>query len=156
MFNNLVSWSSRKQSIVTLSSTESEFVAVCITCCELLHIKNLLADLSVNCNLPITLFEDNQSTIKLLQSFANNKRCKHIDVKFHFVLDLNTQGIVNIQYVCTGAVALDRLYHLVNIYKPYNVSYRFAKSRDGFADIKSKKKKKLLCEPNIERAEEGF
>lgn len=107
LFNNLISWSSKKQSLVTLSSTESEFVAVCVASCELLYIKNLLSDLEIDLLLPIVLFEDNQSTIKLLQNFENNCRCKHIDVKLHFVLDLVNKGIVKIDYVCTSEQIAD-------------------------------------------------
>lgn len=101
LFNNLVCWSSKKQTSVALSSTESEFVAVCVASCELLYLKNLLFDLKVDFSLPITLFEDNQSAIKLLQNFENNKRCKHIDVKLHFVIDLISNGIMKVTYVCT-------------------------------------------------------
>lgn len=102
LFGNLVSWCSKKQSIVALSSTESEFIAVCNASCELLYIKNLLSDFDIDCSLPITLFEDNQSTIRLLKNFENNKRCKYIDVKFHFVVDLISKGIVKIVYVNTN------------------------------------------------------
>lgn len=101
IFNNLISWSSKKQTFVTLSSTESEFVAVCNASCELLYIKNLLSDFEINIQLPVCLFEDNQSTIKLLQNFENNKRCKHIDVKLHFVLDLVNSNVLKLEYIPT-------------------------------------------------------
>lgn len=107
LFNNLISWTSKKQSIVTLSSTESEFVAICVASCELLYFKNLLEDLNVEITLPISLFEDNQSTIKLLHNFENNRRCKHIDVKLHFVLDLINQGVIEIKYLCTSQQLAD-------------------------------------------------
>lgn len=100
--DNLISWTSKKQPIVSLSSTESEFIAVCMASCELLHIKNLLNDLKINYSLPILLNEDNQSTIKLLKNFENNKRCKHIDVKFHFIVDLLAKGIIDLMYISTN------------------------------------------------------
>lgn len=107
LFNGLISWSSKKQTIVTLSSTESEFVAVCAASCELIYIKNLLDELNISISIPISLYEDNQSTIKLLENFENNKRCKHIDVKFHFVVDLINNGIINVKYVCTNEQLAD-------------------------------------------------
>ena len=48
LYNNLISWCSKKQTFVTLSSTESEFVAVCCASCELLYLKNVLSDLEIN------------------------------------------------------------------------------------------------------------
>lgn len=76
LFDNLICWSSKK--MVTLSSTESEFVAVRTASCELLDIINLLADLKIDLKLPVVLLQDNQSTIKLLQNFENDKRCKQV------------------------------------------------------------------------------
>lgn len=102
LFGNLISWSSKKQSMVTLSSTESEFVAICDASCELMHIRNLLHDLGIKYLLPFVIFEDNQSTIKLLNNFENNKRCKHIDVKLHYVLDLLNEGLFILEYICTS------------------------------------------------------
>lgn len=107
LFGDLVSWSSKKQSIVALSSTESEFISVCMASCEILHIKNLLNDLKITLNMPFLIHEDNQSTIKLLNNFENNKRCKHVDVKFHFVVDLITAGIIKIVYVSTDCQLAD-------------------------------------------------
>lgn len=107
LFDNLISWTSKKQSIVTLSSTESEFVAICAASCELMYLKNLLIDLDIKIELPISLFEDNQSTIKLLHNFENNRRCKHIDVKLHFVVDLINQNLIKIKYVSTSEQLAD-------------------------------------------------
>lgn len=101
LFGNLISWCSKKQSMVTLSSTESEFVAVCITSCEILNIKNLLNDLCIKIEQPFYIMEDNRSTIKLLRNFENDKRCKHIDVKLHFILDLINEKIIDVEYVST-------------------------------------------------------
>lgn len=106
--DNLVSWACKKQSLVTLC-TESEFVALCMASCELLHIKNILDALNLNYSLPIVLYEDNQSTIRLLQNFENNKRCKHVEVKFHFVVDLILKNIIRVVYVNTNEQLADIL-----------------------------------------------
>lgn len=102
LFGNLISWSSKKQSMVALSTTESEFIAICNAISELLHVHNVLNDLDIHCTIPYTMYEDNQSTIKLLSNFENNRRCKHIDIKFHFVLDIISKGLVKIEYVCSN------------------------------------------------------
>lgn len=77
MFDISVSWMSMKQNIVTLSSTESEFVAVCTGVCVLLHLNNLFIDRNTYSRI---------IKVKLLKYFEINCRCKHIYVKLHFIL----------------------------------------------------------------------
>jgi Reverse transcriptase (RNA-dependent DNA polymerase) len=120
LHGNLISWSSKKQSLVTLSSTESEFIAICVASCELMYFKNLLMDLNVEISLPVALYEDNQSTIKLIQNFENNRRCKHIDVKWHFIVDLIKQGIIALTYVCTNNQLADIFTKALGPEKFYN------------------------------------
>jgi hypothetical protein len=99
VFGSLVSWSSRKQSLVTLFSTEAEFVLLCNAACDLLFLRNLLNDMKMTCNESINIYEDNQSTIKILKNFENNKRCKHLDVKYHFIFDLVRKNVINVLYI---------------------------------------------------------
>ncbi|XP_062698389.1 uncharacterized protein LOC134284103 [Aedes albopictus] len=61
-------WSSKKQTCVSLSSTEAEYIALAVCCQEVQWILRILEDFSVPVNLPITIFEDNQSCIKQLSS----------------------------------------------------------------------------------------
>lgn len=95
LLDNLISLLSKKQYIVTLSSTEFEFVPVCISSFELLYLNNLLVDLAIE------LFEESQSNFTLLKNFENNRRCKYIVVKLHFIVDLIIQKFVKISYVCS-------------------------------------------------------
>lgn len=57
---------------------------------------------------PIKFFEDNQSTIKIANTFET-KRCKHIDVKFHFIKDLVNSKRVEIKYISTNEQIADIL-----------------------------------------------
>ncbi|XP_043469909.1 uncharacterized mitochondrial protein AtMg00810-like [Leptopilina heterotoma] len=68
MYDCTISWASRKQSTVAISSTESEFVALSLAVCEACWLIKLLRDLSIEINEPVTLFEDIQSSIYI----ANN------------------------------------------------------------------------------------
>ena len=56
---NLVSWKSKKQHMIARSSVEAEYRAMTSTSCELIWLKNLLADLGFNIHTPMTLFCDN-------------------------------------------------------------------------------------------------
>ncbi|XP_062528652.1 copia protein isoform X2 [Bombyx mori] len=76
-----IAWSSRKQSVVALSSTEAEYIAAAECCKELLYIRDLVKEIT-NENLDIEMRVDNQSAIWLMKKGIMNKRSKHIDVKY--------------------------------------------------------------------------
>ena len=105
----LVSWMSRRQSVVTLSSTEAEYVALSESLREATWLRGLLQELgfdqSVFC--PIPIYEDNQSTINLAVNHANSSRSKHIDVRNHYCRQEYHSGHVDVQYVPTEEQAAD-------------------------------------------------
>jgi len=72
---------------VALSTTEAEYVSLATASAEILWTKQLLADLKINCLGSIPVHEDNQSCIHSLKTW-DQKRLKHIDVKYNFVRDL--------------------------------------------------------------------
>lgn len=96
-----VAWSSRKQPIVTLSTTEAEFVAAAACTCHLVWMKRVLKKIGYNGSESPVIFCDNSSTIKLSRNPVMHGRSKHIDVRFHFLRDLVNEGVVQIQYCCT-------------------------------------------------------
>jgi hypothetical protein len=73
-----ISWSSRKQQTVDLSSTESEHISASLTVQEAIHLKSLLKDLYHEQKEPTTLHMDNQGAIKIASNPVANKRTKHI------------------------------------------------------------------------------
>ena len=83
----VVSWSAKKQPIVTLSSTESEYVALTHVMKDILWIHKLLTELSFFYNhlLPTTLHCNNQGAIKLSKNSRFHTRTKHINIHFHFI-----------------------------------------------------------------------
>ena len=82
-----ISWSSKKQNCVALSSTEAEFVAASYASQECTWLIQLLKDFELNQKLPIILHEDNQSVIKLCTLNRVSTFTKHIDVKFCYIKD---------------------------------------------------------------------
>jgi hypothetical protein len=100
LHNNVTLWKSKKQNIVALSSTESEFLSLCEALREFAWYTRILADLSVKLPRPVIIHEDNQSCISLLRKpNLNSKRSKHIDVKYHFVKDMLESKLIDIKYV---------------------------------------------------------
>lgn len=101
-----ISWCTRRQPIVALSSTEAEFIAAADCVKELLYIKNLLKEL-LGIDVVVNLNMDNQSAMKLCKNGVFNKRSKHIDVRYHFLSENVKQGKVNIVYVPTNENVAD-------------------------------------------------
>lgn len=91
-----VSWSSKKQPIVTLSTTEAEFVAAAACACQAVWMRRILEKLSHAQDGCTTVMCDNSSTIKLSKNPVMHGRSKHIDVRFHFLRDLTGDEVVEL------------------------------------------------------------
>ena len=76
-----VTWASRRQELVTLSTTESEYVAAATAAREALWLKKLLIDLGYQRDSCIKLYVDNQSAICLTKYSKNHRRTKYIDIR---------------------------------------------------------------------------
>ncbi|CAK9820236.1 Copia protein [Anthophora plagiata] len=104
-----ISWSCRKQACVALSSTEAEYVALAEASQEGLWIRRLLEDFTGKVQEKTPIYEDNQSCLKLICNNRFNHRTKHIDTKYHFVKELQVQGIMDYQYCPTEQMTADML-----------------------------------------------
>ena len=85
-YNNcLVSWKSRGQKSVSLSSTEAEYNAMSEVCMEVIFIKNILVFLEVKLDYPILIQCDNVGAIYLAKNKKTSRRKKHIDARYHYL-----------------------------------------------------------------------
>ena len=80
-----ISWKSRKQPTVALSTCEAEYIATSVAIQEAKFLTQLLNEIDVEKVEPVTLFVDNQSTIAIANDPIRNQRTKHIDIKYHFI-----------------------------------------------------------------------
>lgn len=96
-----VSWSSKKQPIVTLSTTEAEFVAAAGCACQAVWMRRVLENLGHFQNGVTTVLCDNSSTIKLAKNPVMHGRSKHIDVRFHFLRELTKEGAIELVHCGT-------------------------------------------------------
>jgi hypothetical protein len=94
----VVSWSSKKQPIVTLSTTEAEYVAAAACACQCIWMRSVLEHLQVKQGEGTVILCDNSSSIKLSKNPVMHGRCKHIDVRFHFLRNLVKDGIVELRH----------------------------------------------------------
>ena len=105
--NNVAS-ASKRQDTVARSSTEAEVIAVSEGAKDLFHVYQLLDQL-VRIELPMTIMIDNQATIALLENPVNNKRSKHMWVRYMWVREQVQKGLVRLQYVKTEENVADYL-----------------------------------------------
>ena len=105
--SSLISWKSRKQSIVALSSCEAEYVALATATQEAKFLRQLFADLMCHPCKNVCIYVDNQGTIALANNPVHHKRSKHIDVKYHYVRLEIQRGAVSLTYVPTDKNVAD-------------------------------------------------
>jgi hypothetical protein len=101
MNDSAICWCSKKQPIVTLSSTEAEFVSAASCACQCIWLRNVLKHLHVKQAECTPINCDNSSSIKLSKNPILHGRCKHIDVRYHFLRDLCKDGVVELKYCKT-------------------------------------------------------
>jgi hypothetical protein len=104
-----VSWSSKRQEIVSLSTTESEYVAATHGMKEALWLRSLLSELFGPISEATTLFSDNQAAIALTKDHQYHARTKHIDVRYHFIRWVIERGSLRLVYCPTEDMVADAL-----------------------------------------------
>ncbi len=95
-----ISWRSKKQPTVALSTCEAEYIATTIATQEAKFLTQLLDEIDVQKTVqPVELFVDNQGTIALAKDPIRNQRSKHIDIKYHFIRSEIKNGSIAVYYV---------------------------------------------------------
>jgi len=104
-----ISWSSKRQATVALSSTEAEYMALTQATKEAIWLRGLLAELNYTQERATTLFEDNQSAIALAKNPVHHARSKHIDIQHHFIREKIESNEIEISYKSTDDMIADAL-----------------------------------------------
>ena len=126
----VISWNSKKQTCVALSTAEAEYIALAKAAQESVWLQRLLSDMGEHLTNPMTIFEDNQSRTAMTKNPVSWKSEAHIDIKFHFIreqaigktaelkycrssemiADMMTKGLCKVQFA-----KLRSMYGIVNI-----------------------------------------
>ena len=94
----LISWNSKKQNSIALSTTEAEYVASAMCVAQILWIKNQLEDYGISLR-KIPVMCDNTSAINLAKNPIVHSRTKHIEIHHHFIRDHISKGDIELQFV---------------------------------------------------------
>lgn len=106
-----ISWKSKKQSSVALSTMEAEYAALAEVSREIVYLKRLLVHMGFDkcVQESITIYCDNQSAIELSKNAVFHNRSKHIDISYHFTRELVTKREILVEYLKTESMLADIL-----------------------------------------------
>lgn len=102
-----VSWSSKKQRVVALSTCEAELYAESAAIQEVLWLRGLMEELGLHTQTGSTVYGDNQSAIAVSENGVKGERTKHVDVKYHFVTETVERGAIKLRWVPTAQQQAD-------------------------------------------------
>lgn len=104
-----VSWESRKQRTVALSSTEAEYMSLTEATKEGLYLRKLLKEIGIYEANKISIFCDNRGALSLAENSVYHSRSKHIDLRHHFVRDALKENFIELKYLRTEEMPADVL-----------------------------------------------
>ncbi|GJR12242.1 retrovirus-related pol polyprotein from transposon TNT 1-94 [Tanacetum coccineum] len=146
--DKLVSWSSKKQTSTSISSTEAEYIAMSGCCAQILWMRSQLSDYGFAYN-RIPMYCDNKSAIALCCNNVQHSRSKHIDIRHHFIREQVEKGVVELYFVRTE-------YQLADIFTKAlpRERFEFILPRLGMKCMKPETLKNIMADVNapIEQA----
>ena len=107
--NTAISWNTKKQQTVALSSTEAEYQALVAATQEAMWLNNLAQELKMKKKDPIEIFDDSMGAIDLATNNNFSSKTKHIRIKMHFMQEKILNQEVKISYISTQDMKADSL-----------------------------------------------
>ena len=109
MSGGAISWKSRRQDCVSLSTSEAEYVAASQCGQEVLYLREILRDFGYTPTLPTKVYEDNLACIAMSENPVRRKFSRHIDIRRYFVRDLVAHSIMKLEPLRTHFMVADAL-----------------------------------------------
>ncbi|KMQ81573.1 retrovirus-related pol polyprotein from transposon tnt 1-94 [Lasius niger] len=108
MANTAISWTSRKQKSVAMSSTEAEYVALSEAAKEAVHLRAFLSGI-IGKQPATTIYNDNQGAGNMARNPVLHGRAKHIDLRYHFIRKVIKKKETKVKYLPTEEMTADVL-----------------------------------------------
>jgi len=99
MAGGAVSWSSKRQPTVSLSTTEAEYMALAQAGQQAVWMISFMNEIGLPQKLPTTLYGDNMSSIALTLNHKGHSRAKHIDVRHHYIRERVEEGDIKVAHI---------------------------------------------------------
>ena len=99
MAGGAVTWSSKRQSTIALSTVEAEYVAMSQCAQQMSWIHSWLDEVKVEYSLPGLIKGDNQGAIALTKNTKDHGKVKHIDIRHHYIRELIYSGTISLEQV---------------------------------------------------------
>ncbi|RVW95281.1 Retrovirus-related Pol polyprotein from transposon RE1 [Vitis vinifera] len=109
VWGNLVTWRSKKQSVVARSSAEAEFSAMAHGICEGMWLQRILKELGIISNSTMTVLCDNKATISIAKNPVQHDRTKHVEIDRHFIKEKLEGGTIRLVYIPSSRQTADIL-----------------------------------------------
>lgn len=90
-----ISWLSKKQAVIALSTSEAEYVSVSAATQEAVWLRRLLADIQAVPEGLTIIMEDNQGAIGIAKNPIQHARTKHIDIRYHYIREALQEGVIS-------------------------------------------------------------
>jgi hypothetical protein len=105
--DSLISWKSKKQDIVSRSSTEAEYRAMASTTTEIVWLRWLLSDMGILLSQPTPMYCDNKSAIQIAHNSVFHERTKHIEIDCHFTRHHLQHGTITLPFISSSLQIAD-------------------------------------------------
>ena len=105
--SGVISWASKKQQTIALSSSEAEYMAATSAACQTVWLRRILADLKEKQDEATIMFCDNKSTIAMTKNPVFHGRTKHIEIRHHFIRELVAKKEIKLEYRSTEEQVAD-------------------------------------------------
>ncbi|KAG8497018.1 hypothetical protein CXB51_008234 [Gossypium anomalum] len=129
-WGNLVTWQSKKQSVVARSSAEAEFRSMAQGICEMMWLKRIMEELRKPITSPMKLYCDSKTAISIAHNPVQHDRTKHIEIDRHFIKEKIEEGQVCMPFVPSEQQIADILTKGLS-----KTSFDFLVSKLGMIDI---------------------
>lgn len=97
----MVSWTSKKQDSVSLSTVEAEYINAASNCTQIVWMRQILKDIKVIHDEPSVIYCDNSSAINISKNLVKHLKTKHISIKYNYLREQVSEEKVNLEYVST-------------------------------------------------------
>jgi len=104
-----VSWKSKRQATVALSTAEAEYMALSAATQEVVWLRKFLKNFEIEQSEATVIFEDNQGCIALAKNPVAHERTKHIDIRYHFIREQIEENTIDVKYLPTEEMLADLL-----------------------------------------------